>query len=339
MKINRRIDSFLQLKTLIYSLSKEEKSALFQQAKSENNWFTDGSISMALDGIVHMLEAEKLNKWLVDYRLSENSNKTLVGLVLAGNIPMVGFHDLLCVLLAGHKAKLKLSSQDSVLMKFICESLINIDEGWENFIEYADRLNDIDAVIATGSDNSARYFEHYFGKYPNIIRKNRTSVAVLNGHESSEELTKLGVDVFSYFGLGCRNVSKVWLPANYDIKTLTNAWEVYKEIADHSKYANNYDYNKAILLMEKIPFEDTGYVLMTESEDLVSPTSVIYFQHYEDEESLSELLKKQQEKIQVVIGNIGISITPFGKAQFPELWDYADNIDTMKFLTELNRAC
>jgi hypothetical protein len=243
---------------------------------------------------------------------------------MAGNIPLVGFHDLLCVLISGHRLSAKLSSQDSVLMRYVVEKLVAIEPRFKDYISFVERMNDADAVIATGSDNTARYFEYYFRNIPHIIRKNRSSCAILRGTETNEQLIALGKDVFSYFGLGCRNVSKLFVPKDYDFKRLLDLWQPYHDVFNHHKYVNNYDYNKSILLVNRTPHLDNGFVLITENKALVSPISVVYYEVGEPDPS--------SDKIQCVVSAEHV---PFGKTQEPELTDYADRVDTLKFLTAL----
>jgi hypothetical protein len=256
---------------------------------------------------------------------------------MAGNIPLVGFHDLLCVLITGHKLIAKLSSQDTVLMKFIGEQLKKINPKFSEQLFFEERLNGVEAVIATGSDNTSRYFEYYFRNIPSIIRKNRTSCAILMGEEPIEELQKLGMDMFSYFGLGCRNVSKIFIPEGYEVSKLLMAWEKYKGVVNHHKYANNYDYQKCLLLMNQTQFYDGGQVLLVESTSLVSPISVVYYEQYKNLEELKGNLQSLEEKIQCIVSAKGWypKSIAFGEAQSPQLVDYADNVDTMKFLTGL----
>jgi hypothetical protein len=223
-----------------------------------------------------------------------------------------------------------------VLMKHLIDKLIELEPRFEPMISIAERLKDFDVVIATGSDNSARYFHYYFDKYPHIIRKNRTSCAVLGGKETSDDLHALGNDVFTYFGLGCRNVSKIYIPSRYDVTRVLDAWQPFREIINHHKYVNNYDYQKSILLLNKIPFLDSGFVLLQESERLVSPIAVLYYEKYEDEGSLALKLLEQKEKIQCIVGTATPDSVPFGQAQSPMVWDYADQVDTLKFLEGLN---
>ena len=332
MQKNERISAFVQLGQKIEGLSEAQIAQLAQSAKAKNGWFTMKSIENALSGLSYMLDRDNLEKWTSSYP-TENELPKIVGLVTAGNIPLVGFHDLLSVLISGHFAAIKPSSDDEFLTKVVIDWILEIEPRFKKNIEIRDKLKDIDAVIATGSDNTARYFEYYFRDLPSIIRKNRTSVAVISGVESQEELRMLGDDIFSYFGLGCRNVSKVFTPQGYDIRSIFPVFEEHNEVINHHKYRNNYDYYKSIYLVNKTPHLDTGFLLVSSTEDLVSPISVLYHQEYESETSLQSHLENKKEKIQCIVGHDHI---PFGKAQRPELWDYADNIDTMKFLNNLN---
>jgi hypothetical protein len=251
---------------------------------------------------------------------------------MAGNIPLVGFHDLLCVLISGHKILIKPSSKDTVLLTHLLEKLLEIEPRFANLVIVADRLKDFDAVIATGSDNSARYFEYYFGKYPHIIRKNRTSCAVLSGFETESELTALGKDVFTFFGLGCRNVSKMFLPVGFDPRTLIRSWEPFQTVMMHHKYHNNYDYQKSILIINRIPFIDSDFVLLQENTRFVSPISVVYYEYYDAWDSLLTRLQENDSKLQCIVGNLKNANISIGQAQLPSLQDYADRIDVIKFL-------
>jgi hypothetical protein len=336
MTLEDRIEAFAQLGNKITGLLKVEVDALIDRTRNENPWFTPESTSMALQGISKFLDKEVLTKWTSNYSLSDSSSKK-VGVAMAGNIPMVGFHDLMCVLLSGHQLVAKLSSQDSVLMNFIKDSLkeINLDFGDKIFFE--ERLKNLDGMIATGSDNTSRYFEYYFRNIPHIIRKNRTSCAVILGEETPEDYHELGKDIFSYFGLGCRNVSKIFIPENFDFIPLLDNLESFQPIIHHHKYANNYDYQKSIMLVNQTHFYDTGYLMLTESQNLVSPISVIYYEYYKDQGDLNSKLKSHQEKIQCIVSAKGWykKSIPFGDAQFPEVSDYADGIDTLSFLSAL----
>ncbi len=331
MNLDDRVAVFRELGEKIKSLSKDEIGDLSNKAKNTNPWFIEENVTNALEGISFMLEEEKLKKWTSSYTISENIPK-VVGIVMAGNIPLVGFHDLLCVLISGHFAAIKPSSDDHELTKTLIQWIEEIEPRFKKNLEIRDQLTDVDAVIATGSDNTSRYFEYYFKDIPHIIRKNRTSVAVLDGNELPEDLSNLGEDIFSYFGLGCRNVSKVFTPLGFDLRDVFPHFESFDNCIDHHKYRNNYDYHKSIYLVNKTPHLDTGFLLTISTDDLVSPVSVLYHQEYDSEENLSKVLEAQQDKIQCVIGK---GYIPFGDAQRPELWDYADNIDTMKFLLGL----
>lgn len=284
-----------------------------------------------------MLDETQLRTWLAAYNL-ENLQPRKVGVVMAGNIPLVGFHDLLTVLLSGNYLYAKLSSEDTFLPKWLVHQLVSIEPGFKDFVVFVDLLKDVDAVIATGSDNTARYFEYYFSKKPHIIRRNRSSLAVLTGFESPEELAKLGGDIFQYYGLGCRNVSKLFVPEGYHPEALFQALEPYKWVLDHHKYANNYDYNKSILLVNQTPHYDNGFLLLTENKQLASPISVIHLETYVSQEDLKQKLAALKNKIQCVVSALGWyqGSVPFGEAQCPTVDQYADNVDTMAFLAGLN---
>jgi hypothetical protein len=302
-----------------------------------NPWFTPENVKRAITAIAEELTEENLTMWTNSYpRLSEKTNPASIGVIMAGNIPLVGFHDFLSVLITGNRIIAKTSSKDSDLITFIGNILCSFNQGFRDKIEFTQGiLTAFDAVIATGSDNSSRYFEYYFGKYPNIIRKNRNSIAIIEGDESDDELEALGADIFSYFGLGCRNVSKVFLPNGYDIMKLTKNWDNFTGVSTNIKYANNYDFNKAVYLVNKEVFHDTGYLLLKEERKISSPVSVLYYEYYDSQDAVKQQTELLKEKIQCVIGRHGI---PFGKAQSPHLWDYADGIDTIEFLLKKNLA-
>ncbi|MBX2896185.1 MAG: acyl-CoA reductase [Cyclobacteriaceae bacterium] len=334
MELATRINAFHQLGIRIKALNNTGREQLYEQAIQHNAWFTAASVQNALDGIVLFLDAENLRLWISRYATAP-AEKT-IGIAMAGNIPLVGFHDLLCVLISGHKALIKLSSQDA-LMEVLINWLIEIEPNFETKIKLVDRLNAAEAMIATGSDNTSRYFEYYFRSRPHIIRKNRSSCAVVMGEEPRDVLAELGKDVFTYFGLGCRNVAKVFVPEEYSLNNLLDAWQPYQDIIQHHKYANNYDYQKSILLINQTPFFDSGFVLLTESANLVSPISVVFFERYRDQTDLQQKIQSHTEKLQCIVSANGWypNSVAFGKAQQPAVWDYADNIDTLKFLTAL----
>ncbi len=331
MNINDRVKVFQTLRERLETLTEKELAALTRGALQSNGWFTKNNVKEALVGIIYMLQEEKLSKWLENYELKEPVPK-IVGIIMAGNIPLVGFHDLLCVLIVGHSATIKPSSSDAFLVHTIVQWIYEIESGFKKKIEIRDQLGKTDAVIATGSDSTARHFEYYFKHIPHIIRKNRTSVAIISGEETPEDLGNLGKDIFSYFGLGCRNISKIFIPEGYDLTTMFPYFESFKNVMDHHKYRNNYDYHKAIYLVNKTPHLDTGFLLVTSTDDLVSPISALYHQQYDSLENLKKMQDQQKNKIQCKIGK---EHTPFGYSQRPELWDYADNVDVIEFLSNL----
>jgi len=337
MNLQERIQSLEKWGQDIANISGESKASLFQKANNKNGWFTPESSEKALNGILSWLRPGSLEAWTKNYRLPNGFTQKSVGLVMAGNIPLVGFHDFLCVLISGNVASVKLSSQDDVLLPYLTDLLVKTNSRWTTQFSFEERLNTVDVVIATGSDNSARYFEYYFRDKPKIIRKNRTSVGVIMGEESTPEFHALGKDVFTFFGLGCRNVSKIYIPEGFDLKVLIEAFQSNAEIVNHNKYANNYDYQRAIRLLSQKEFLDSGFFLLEKSEDLVSPISVIYYETYTTQKHLTQLLEAKLNKIQCTVsakawykGSI-----PFGDAQTPALNDYADGVDTMKFLSEI----
>ncbi len=331
MFLEQRTNALVQLGERLKSLTEDQLVDLCNRAGNENAWFTPRSVRKAVEGTTRYLNAEALGNWLSKYELEEKAFKN-IGVVAAGNIPLVGFHDIMCVLLSGHRLHLKMSSDDQVLMKYVVDLLIDIDPEMADRITFVDRLNNADAFVATGSDNTARYFKYYFKDKPNIIRANRTSVAVLHGDESKEQLSSLGDDIFEYYGLGCRNVSKVFVPEGYEFQKLLDALQGYEWVGDHHKYRNNYDYNKSVYLVNREPHLDTGFLLLRQSEQLVSPISVLYYENFKDQAHLDSLLESHNSKIQCVVRQGHIS---FGQAQSPEVWDYADGVDTMKFLLDL----
>ncbi|WP_317047146.1 acyl-CoA reductase [Pedobacter nutrimenti] len=308
-----------------------------ESCSATNAWFTSAEVERAVASLHFMLNEKDLEKWFEGIKLSPVP-KT-IGLILAGNIPMVGFHDVLSVLATGHKALIKLSSSDDKLLPALLEELIAIEPLFAEKIIYAERLKDFDAVIATGSNNTSRYFDYYFGKVPNIIRRNRNSVAVLTGSEDPKDIQALGHDLFDYFGLGCRNVSKIYLPQDYEIKNFFEPLESFQPIINHFKYNNNYDYNKSIYLVNSAKHFDNGFLLMKEDVSLSSPLAVVYYEHYRDLAEVEEKLRTEENNIQCVISlanlNLDTTILEFGQSQYPRLWDYADNVDTIAFLNKI----
>ncbi len=333
MNLPERTEAFIKLGKAIRQLTPAEIYELSERARIENPWFTKESVELSLEGLTVLLEENALLKWIMRYPEKAANPKT-VGVAMAGNIPFVGFHDFLCVLISGHRLAAKLSTQDSVLFKFVLQKLLSLAPGFADRVSVQDKLKEADAIIATGSDNTARYFEYYFRKIPHIIRKNRSSCAVLMGEETDADLAALGMDVFSYFGLGCRNVSKVYAPDDFDLGRLIKSWEPFRRVIMHHKYANNYDYRKSILLTNMDPFLDGEFVILKRDSALVSPISVVYFESYKDQSDLKNKIALHSAKLQLVASAQGWfeGSTPFGKAQFPAIDDYADKVDTMAFL-------
>jgi hypothetical protein len=336
MTKDKLTEAFIKLGKHLQDLSEEELIGWKREAEIQNKWFTEDNVQKALDGIIFMLRKDNLDKWLSAYVLPVVAPRK-IGVVMAGNIPLVGFHDLLCVLLSGNILIAKLSSDDTVLMKRIVALLISIEPELEERIHFAERLTDIEAVIATGSDNTAKHFEYYFSKIPRIIRRNRVSVAVLTGEETKEELAALGTDMLQYFGLGCRNVSKIFIPKDMTLNHIYEAIEPLKTVVNSAKYANNYEYNRSIFLLKAVLHLDNGFLIAIETEDLVSAIAVFYYEKYNLLEDVRHKLKEQKDKIQCVVSRPGVieKAVPFGAAQQPYPWDYADRVDTMKFLLEI----
>lgn len=337
LTLEKRIEAFSQLGELIRNLAAEEKNELFRRANNQNSWFTEVSLESALQGFFKFLDKNKLEEWVSSYPISANTHSKKVGILMAGNIPGVGFHDLMCVLISGHIAVAKLSSADSYFSNWLIQKLISVEPRFAGYIKTEEMLKGMDAYIATGSDNSARYFNYYFGKYPSIIRSNRTSVAILTGEESEETLDRLGKDVFLYFGLGCRNVSKIYVNNVGQLQHFLDVMEKFSWVALNHKYLNNYEYIKSIYLVNSEPHLDNGFLILRESKDLVSPIGVLFYEVYDSTEDLLKLLESNEAKIQCVVGNPAIipGAIPFGDAQYPEPWDYADKVDTLKFLVSL----
>ena len=328
-----RLAAFAALGQRLASLTEDELTYLAARARNRNAWFDLPNVRTAIAGIAHQLEEPRLSQWAGRYR-AEPEQPRRVGVVMAGNIPLVGFHDLLCVLLSGHILLAKPSKEDTVLMLWIAKELTDIEPAFAEQIQFVERLNAADAFIATGSDNTARYFEFYFKSRPHLIRRNRTSLGILTGQESAEELAQLGPDIFQYYGLGCRNVSKLYVPENYDFVPLLDALQPWHKVLDHHKYQNNYDYNKSILLVNAVPHFDTGFLLLTERGALVSPISVVHYSYYQQEIDLLDQLTDVAAQTQCLVSAGGRypGSFAFGQAQYPGVADYADGIDTMEFL-------
>ncbi len=312
-------------------------SQSIQLAGHKNGWFTKENVVFALKAWGDLLTNETLSAWLSNYDLTTKSDVKTVAIIMAGNIPLVGFHDFLAVLMTGNKVLIKLSANDNVLISFIANYLISIDKSFQERIELSKgQLKGFDGVIATGSNNTARYFEHYFGKGPNIIRKNKNSVAVLSGNETKEQLNALGEDIFRYYGLGCRSVSKFFVPDGYNFDIFFNAIYNYGSIVNQVKYANNYDYNKAVYLMSEFKLLDNGFLILKQDASYSSPIASLFYEFYTDKESLRLQLERDHEQLQCVVSDSFIkNEVAFGQTQLPSLTDYADGIDTVDFLLKI----
>jgi len=344
--------SFVELGNFLrqFSLEKNTKEAsvlqndlfyddfisLVELSQSHNGWFTPEQVYFSIQSWAKALTETNLNQWLSAYDFSKTATKK-VGLVLAGNIPLVGFHDFLSVLISGHDVLIKTSSNDQHLLKFLAKYLISIQPELNSKITFVEgKLEGFDAVIATGSNNTARYFEFYFKDTPSIIRKNRNSVAVLDGTESHEDLMGLGEDIFRYFGLGCRNVSKLFVPKGYNFDNFFKAMYEYREVIQYEKYANNYDYNKAVFLMSNFKLLDNEFLTIKEDSSYSSPISSVFYEFYESLDEIKSKLNQDAEQIQCVVSNNLIeNSVSFGQTQQPRLWDYADNVDTLAFLSNI----
>ena len=351
MLLEERIEAFSKLSDFLAQFTREKieqnndvlYNDLFfdafklqlKRAKESNGWFTEDNILYAFESWAKLLTKRNLNNWSSTYVLNGPNPKT-IAIIMAGNIPLVGFHDFLSVLLSGNKIIVKQSSNDKHFLPLIAKYLEHVESQFKGVIQFTEeKLSGFDAAIATGSNNTARYFEYYFGKYPNIIRKNRNTVAVLTGNESHEELKNLGEDIFRYFGLGCRSVSKLFVPKNYDFDQLFKAIYDYGDIINYIKYQNNYDYNKTVYLMSEFDLLENGFLMLKEDASYSSPIATLFYEYYEDLASLQQKLVMDADNIQCVVSNTIKNAVPFGKTQQPALTDYADGVDTMAFLSGL----
>jgi hypothetical protein len=331
IELSTYIKEFLAKNQEDYNENDIEFELLLKRSEIENPWFTTDNQKFALKQWTELLTEENISSWLKNYSVSKISKR--VGLILAGNIPLVGFHDVISVVLSGHIPLIKLSSKDKQMVPFLLKKWNEFSGGVVPF-ELVERLENFDAVIATGSNNTARYLEYYFKDHLSIIRKNRTSAAVLKGDETPEELQLLAEDIFRYFGLGCRNVTRVFIPENFVIDRLFESFVGFQDIINHHKYANNYDYNRAVYLLNQDKFWDNNFVMLKEDEKLFSPLSVINFSRYSSLEEVKSFIAENEENIQCIVAKdeLGLDSIPFGEAQHPALDTYADNVDTMKFL-------
>lgn len=352
MNLEKRIDAFSKLGKFLSQFTNEssqkqdniEHNDLFYDgflhqiklAKEHNGWFTKDNIYFSINDWSNLLTRSNINKWLEKYSFNSKSTHT-VAIIMAGNIPLVGFHDFLSVLISGHKVIVKQSSSDKHLLPYLAKYLEHVEPDFKGCITFnEDKLIDFDAVIATGSDNTSRYFEYYFKGKPSIIRKNRNSLAVLTGNETQEQLKSLSEDVFRYYGLGCRNVSKLFVPTGYNFDDFFNAMYAWNPIINLAKYANNYDYNKAVYLMSEFDLLENGFLMLKEDESYASPIATLFYEYYDSIVKLKEKLNVDKEKIQCIVADqFIIDEVAFGETQKPKLWNYADDVDTIEFLLKI----
>lgn len=351
MNLKRRIEAFSKLGEILRAyfdnyklksnsfLSKWETKIEKQIAEQHfyNAWFTPENVEFALKSWAKLLTKQNIEKWLYSYKIIEQKKTKNIGVILAGNIPLVGMHDFVSVLISGNNFIGKLSSKDDSLLKLMAEMLCDIEPKFSSKIIFtANILQNFDAVIATGSNNSARYFEYYFAKYPTIIRKNRNSIAILDGTETDDDLINLSNDIFIYFGLGCMNVSKIYIPKNYNFDRFFLSMDKWKYLCQHNKYANNYDYHKSVYQMNKIEFLDNGFTLLKNDSQIYSPLAVIFYEYYLDIVNFVAEINKKSNEIQCIVSNNNVkNAIKLGTSQSPQLWNYADNVDTMEFLMKL----
>ena len=352
MNLQQRINAFIKLGEFISQFSNEsiqkkdnvEHNDTFfdgfkhqlKLAQEHNGWFTQENITFALKGWTESLTSENLNTWLKAYNIESITPKQ-VAIIMAGNIPLVGFHDFLSVLVSGHHVLVKQSSNDKHLLPYLAKYLEFVEPGFKSKIEFTEqKLTNFDAVIATGSNNTARYFEYYFKNKPSIIRNNRNSVAVLKGKESAEDLKNLSEDIFRYYGLGCRNVSKLFIPKGYNFDAFFEAIYHWHPIINKAKYANNYDYNKAVYLMSEFDMLENGFFMIKEDESYASPIATVFYEYYDEANQLKEKLEAEKQNIQCIVSKSFIkNEIAFGNTQKPQLWDYADDVDSIAFLLKI----
>ena len=366
MDLEKRIIAFIRLGGILRKVGTDLPShALLKEAivkaSQSNGWFTEDNILLAIASLSEMLKEDKIRKWISLYSFTLRSLSIApkkIGVIMAGNIPLVGFHDFLCVLMSGNIFVGKLSSEDEFLLPVITKILNDIEPDFKDRIHFTNqpfnKSTNISAFIATGSNNSARYFEYYFGKYPHVIRKNRNAIAILDGTETETDLKNLGKDIFQYFGMGCRNVSKIYIPQNYNLDKFFSAIVDFGEVIDHNKYYNNHIYYHTIYLLNKEKFLDNNFLMLKESGQIASPVATLYYERYKSKQELFQKLEKQKGNIQCIVTSPNLPITvspiheqkrrnaetekihfsfiPFGQSQTPALWDYADGEDTMEFL-------
>jgi hypothetical protein len=341
MRLDEKLRALVSLGNYLRAeIHKEPLQSELQKAYALNPWFTVVNSEKALQAIADNFLTEKaLSAVNEKYALHEISSSNIIGLVLAGNIPAVGFHDILCVFLTNNKAQIKLSSKDSIIIRFLIKQLQKINGHTSEYFEFVDRIQNYDAVLATGGNNTSRYFEYYFKKVPHVIRKSRSSVGVVQDKISNQDIEELGSDVLSYFGLGCRNVSKIMVPEGYDVRNILKVWDLYEDINNHNKYRNNFDYSLALYLLNREEVLANNCVILRENSDVASRISCVHYEYYFDHEDLFEKMNAKRDDIQCIVGNTelnGFELFEFGQAQFPGIFDYADGVDTIQFLMNIN---
>ncbi len=349
MHLQKRNKAFVELGKILRDRKEPLLEDAVLKASTYNGWFTIENINLAIASLGEMIKEKKLEKWASLYAGLSNETPAnfKIGVIMAGNIPLVGFHDFLCVLLSGNSFVGKLSSDDEILLPVIAKLLIDLEPEFKNKISFISsqafnksKEAEINAIIATGSNNSARYFEYYFKKYPHVIRKNRNAIAILTGNERQGDLNELGKDIFQFFGLGCRNVSKIFIPENYKLDNFFAGIVDHGDVINHNKYYNNHQYYRTIYLLNKEKFLDNNFILLKESKEMSSPLATLHFERYKSKEELLNLIKTEKEKIQCIVAGEKIknqTVIPFGKSQSPELWDYADGVDTLDFIMNIKR--
>ena len=331
MNLQQRVEILVELGQYISSQNEQWQGAK-ERAEQYNHWFTSLFSNLAAQTIAtEFLQQHKLEQWIAHYHIDDHIQPKTVGIIMAGNIPLVGFHDFLCVFISGHKQVCKLSGKDDILLKHLVEKMIEWNPAVADHVQFNSMLKDCDAYIATGSNNSARYFDYYFGRYPSVIRRNRTSVAILTGKETTKDLSLLADDIMIYFGLGCRNVTQLYTPKNYDFVPLLTALKKYSWFFNHHKYRNNYDYQLAIYLMNHKYYMTNDCIVLVENSNPFSPIGTLHYSFYENADDVYTQLQNSEE-VQAIVGAKGLA---FGQAQQPSLMDYADGVDVMAFLLGL----
>jgi len=328
--------------------------AVAKRCAYENPWFTVENIQLATRSIANAYLSEPhLRKWMDHYKLGAIPLPKNVALVLSGQTPLEGFHDVLCVFVMGHYSQIKLADSDKYLLPYLVKLMKEKDEAsrredrdmFAKYFEFVERLKDFDAVIAANSNKkSDRYFKTYFGKYPHIIRQQKNGVAILEGKETSEDLKALAKDVFQYFGLSNRSVAKLYVPKDYDFQLLLEVFHQHNKLVLNSKYKNNFDYNTALLMMNSVPYLSNGAIVLKEDTAFQSRIATLHYEFYTDKKVLVNTLLESEDAIACVVSiqdlpkgleEKEIVTIPFGTAHELDLMNYGDGVDTMDFLLTL----